>query len=108
MPVFDVGMGHVCDDKLRVIDDAVNRPLALPSPASWLRGAPAAMALSKLSGDVQGLIFVQLCNVLDPCIAVALQLAYLPRGLGLCKAAEGAARQRHAAQCVRREGLVRG
>ena len=30
------------------------------------------MALSKLSGDVQGLIFVQLCNVLDPCIAVAL------------------------------------
>jgi len=30
------------------------------------------MALSKLSGDVQGLIFVQLCNVLDPGIAVAL------------------------------------
>ena len=30
------------------------------------------MALSKLSDDVQGLIFVQLCNVLDPGIAVAL------------------------------------
>jgi len=29
-------------------------------------------ALSKLNGDVQGLIFVQLCNVLDPGIAVAL------------------------------------
>ena len=30
------------------------------------------MALSKLSDDVQGLIFVQLCNVLDPGVAVAL------------------------------------
>jgi len=30
------------------------------------------MALSKLSGDEQGVIFVQLCNVLDPGIAVAL------------------------------------
>ena len=29
-------------------------------------------ALSKLSGDVQGILFVQLCNVLDPGIAVAL------------------------------------
>ena len=29
-------------------------------------------ALSKLNGDVQGIIFVQLCNVLDPGIAVAL------------------------------------
>jgi len=30
------------------------------------------MALSELSGDAQGVIFVQLCNVLDPGIAVAL------------------------------------
>ena len=30
------------------------------------------MALSKLSGGEQGVIFVQLCNVLDPGIAVAL------------------------------------
>ena len=30
------------------------------------------MALSALSGDEQGVIFVQLCNVLDPGIAVAL------------------------------------
>ena len=32
----------------------------------------AAMALSKLSGDGHGILFVQLCNVLDPGIAVAL------------------------------------
>ena len=31
------------------------------------------MALSKLSGDEQGILFVQLCNVLDPGIAVALR-----------------------------------
>ena len=30
------------------------------------------MALSKLSGDEQGIIFSQLCNVLDPRVAVAL------------------------------------
>ena len=30
------------------------------------------MALSELSGDEQGVIFVQLCNVLDPGIAVDL------------------------------------
>ena len=28
------------------------------------------MALSKLSGDEQGIIFSQLCNVLDPSVAV--------------------------------------
>jgi len=28
------------------------------------------MALSKLSGDEQGIVFVQLCNVLDPRLAV--------------------------------------
>ena len=33
---------------------------------------PLAMALSRLSGDEQGILFVQLCNVLDPGIAVAL------------------------------------
>eukprot|EP00964_Phaeocystis_antarctica_P007810 scaffold4199_cov64-Phaeocystis_antarctica.AAC.4 len=30
------------------------------------------MALSKLSGDQHRSVFVQLCNVLDPCVAVAL------------------------------------
>eukprot|EP00964_Phaeocystis_antarctica_P053259 scaffold31252_cov63-Phaeocystis_antarctica.AAC.14 len=30
------------------------------------------MALSKLSGDEQRILFVQLCNVLDPGLAVAL------------------------------------
>ena len=30
------------------------------------------MALSTLSGDEQRILFVQLCNVLDPGIAVAL------------------------------------
>ena len=30
------------------------------------------MALSALSGDEQGILFVQLCNVLDPGVAVAL------------------------------------
>ena len=34
--------------------------------------ARAPMALSKLSGDAQGIIFGQLCNVLDPGVAVAL------------------------------------
>ena len=67
----------------------------------------AEMPLAALSCDEQRVIFVELCDVLEPGVAVALQLAELPRGLGLCKAAEGAARQRHAAQCVRREGLVR-
>jgi len=33
------------------------------------------MALSKLSGDEQGIVFVQLCNVLDPRLAVALSSA---------------------------------
>ena len=36
------------------------------------RTARVAMALSALSGDEQGILFVQLCNVLDPGIAVAL------------------------------------
>ena len=30
------------------------------------------MALAALSGDEQGIVFVQLCNVLDPRLAVAL------------------------------------
>ena len=30
------------------------------------------MALAALSGDAQGIVFVQLCNVLDPGVAVAL------------------------------------
>ena len=42
-------------------------PLALPPCAR----ARAAMALSALSGDEQGVLFVQLCDVLDPGIAVA-------------------------------------
>ena len=43
-------------------------PLALLLSA---RRARVAMALSRLSGDEQGVIFVQLCNALDPGIAVA-------------------------------------
>ena len=34
------------------------------------RAAPAAMALSKLSGDEQGIILGQLCNTLEPRLAV--------------------------------------
>ena len=35
--------------------------------ASYLsRKKPAAMGLAALSGDEQGILFVQLCNVLDP------------------------------------------
>ena len=44
---------------------------ALPPPSLKSR-ARVAMALCKLSGDEQGVIFVQLCDVLDPGIAVAL------------------------------------
>ena len=33
------------------------------------------MALSKLSGDEQGIVFFQLCNVLEPCTAVYLSSA---------------------------------
>ena len=47
-------------------------PLALPSPPRRAERARVAMALSRLSGDEQGILFVQLCNVLDPGIAVAL------------------------------------
>ena len=39
----------------------------LASPAR-----PGPMALSKLSGDEQRILFTQLCNVLDPGLAVAL------------------------------------
>jgi hypothetical protein len=41
-------------------------------PLDAARRARVAMALSTLSGDEQGILFVQLCNVLDPGIAVAL------------------------------------
>ena len=40
-------------------------------PLHRRRAARAAMALSKLSGDAQCIIFSQLCNVLDPGVAVA-------------------------------------
>jgi len=39
------------------------------------RAPRRAMALSRLSGDEQGIVFVQLCNVLDPRPAVALSSA---------------------------------
>ena len=56
-----------------------------PWPLSWALGPSSsdsqrypppprprgAMALSKLSGDEQCIIFSQLCNVLDPGVAVA-------------------------------------
>ena len=44
----------------------------MPSPRRRARRARVAMALSTLSGDEHGILFVQLCNVLDPGIAVAL------------------------------------
>ena len=44
-------------------------PQAATAPSRCARGP--RMALSKLSGDEQGVIFSQLCNVLDPGIAVA-------------------------------------
>ena len=39
------------------------------------RAARRAMALSELSGDEAGIVFVQLCNVLEPRVAVALSSA---------------------------------
>ena len=42
-----------------------------PTPERASRPARAAMALSKLSGDEQCIIFRQLCNPLDPGVAVA-------------------------------------
>jgi len=44
----------------------MNRPEVVryhPAPG---RAARAAMALSKLSGDEQWILFTQLCNVLEP------------------------------------------
>ena len=42
-------------------------------PAAPRRAARAAMALSKLSGDEQRILFTQLCNVLEPHLAVPEQ-----------------------------------
>ena len=50
-------------------------PPPLPPVRRPRRRARAAMALSKLSGDEQGIVFVQLCNVLNPHLAVALSSA---------------------------------
>eukprot|EP00964_Phaeocystis_antarctica_P026347 scaffold14840_cov66-Phaeocystis_antarctica.AAC.6 len=47
------------------------RPFNLP-PARHRARIAAAMALSKLSGDEQRILFTQLCNVLEPRLAVAL------------------------------------
>ena len=65
----------------------------------------AAMALSKLSGDEAGIVFSQLCNVLEPRTAVYLSSAsnelwtatqaLLPLRLGRCpQLIAGAARAR--------------
>ena len=48
------------------------QPLKTPTAP---RVARAAMALSKLSGDEQRILFVQLCNVLEPRVAVYLSSA---------------------------------
>ena len=45
---------------------------SLPSVLGGRRNWRAAMALAALSGDEQGIVFTQLCNVLDPRLAVAL------------------------------------
>ena len=39
-------------------------------PPYLSREKPAAMGLAALSGDEQGILFVQLCNVLDPGVAM--------------------------------------
>jgi hypothetical protein len=48
-----------------------SRPTSACYRPSARRAARAAMALAALSGDAQCIIFIQLCNVLDPGIAVA-------------------------------------
>ena len=50
---------------------------AFSPPRRPARRARGAMALSALSDDEQGILFVQLCNVLDPGIAVALSSCLL-------------------------------
>ena len=49
------------------------------------------MALSKLSGDEAGIVFTQLCNVLDPRVAVLQQrqLRAVGADAGAAAAAEG-------------------
>ena len=44
-------------------------------PERARQSARGAMALAALSGDEQLVIFVQLCNVLDPGVAVAFSSA---------------------------------
>ena len=68
-----VGGGAVCARSVRQQQAFIQHEVTLLS-SLHLRGAAArvAMALSALSGDEQGILFVQLCNVLDPGIAVAL------------------------------------
>ena len=52
----------------------ISRICPLDHPGAGATGATArvAMALAALSGDEQRIIFGQLCNTLDPGIAVAL------------------------------------
>ena len=52
------------------------------------------MALTELCGDEQGIVFSQLCNVLDPGVAVALssvsnELRSADGDAGVAAAAEG-------------------
>ena len=54
------------------MDEHLSRLSRLPSYHPTARSRRAAMALSKLSGDEQRIVFVQLCNVLEPRLAVVL------------------------------------
>ena len=56
--------------KLSTVTSKVHdgRPVLIPALTSRRR---RAMALAALSGDEQCIIFVQLCNTLDPGVAVA-------------------------------------
>eukprot|EP00964_Phaeocystis_antarctica_P073227 scaffold44908_cov66-Phaeocystis_antarctica.AAC.1 len=62
------------DRKSPMLDENLQCPLSSPSPSAARR---AAMALSKLSGDEAGIVFIQLCNVLDPRVAVDFSTASL-------------------------------
>ena len=68
-------MYHACCVRVRGRSVVVHRNLSCSRcPVAFTPqrvAARAAMALSKLSGDEQGIVFVQLCNVLNPGIAVA-------------------------------------
>ena len=71
-------MRHECPQDDRVLPSVCGQRVSksptanIPSLPPSARTARAAMALSKLSGDEAGIVFVQLCNALEPRLAVYL------------------------------------